>query len=40
MAKYTGGQESVEDDEENTFVMKITKAMNPENVAKIALTYL
>ena len=40
MAKYTGGQESVEDDEENTFVIKITKAMTPEDVAKIALTYL
>lgn len=40
MAKYTGGQESVEDDEENTFVIKITKAMTPEDVAKIALTFV
>ena len=40
MAKYTGGQDSVEDDEENTFVIKVTKSMSPEDVAKIALTFV
>eukprot|EP00091_Calanus_sinicus_P019412 TRINITY_DN4873_c0_g1_i1.p1 TRINITY_DN4873_c0_g1~~TRINITY_DN4873_c0_g1_i1.p1 ORF type:complete len:318 (-),score=83.98 TRINITY_DN4873_c0_g1_i1:72-1025(-) len=40
LAKYTGRQESVEDDEENTFALKVTKAMTPEDVAKMALSHV
>jgi len=40
MANYTGGHEAVEDNEANTFVIKVTKAMTPEDVAKIALSHL
>ena len=40
MAKYTGGHEAVQDDEQNTFVINVTKAMTPEDVAKIALSHL
>ena len=40
MTKYKGGHEDVEDDETNTFVIKVTKVMIPEDVAKTALNYL
>ena len=39
-AQYTGGHEAVEDDEPNTFAIKVTKAMSPKDVAKLALELL
>jgi len=38
--KYVGGIEPVEDDEPQTFAIKVTKAMTPEDVAKIAMSHL
>ena len=36
-AKFAGGHEHVEDDEKNTFSIKVTKVMSPEDVVQIAL---
>jgi len=37
MKKYSGGYEEVGDDEQNTFVIKVTKSMTPEQVAEQVL---
>ena len=39
-AEYAGGHEHVEEDEPNTFVIHVTKAMTPDDVAKKALQFL
>ena len=36
-SQYEGGHEPVEEDEKNTFSIKVTKALTPEDVVKIIL---
>ena len=40
LSKLTGGQDKVEEDEPNTFVIMITNEMTPHDVAQQALSYL
>jgi len=40
VAKSVGGIEPVEVGEQNTFAIKVTKTMTPDDVAKIALTHM
>ena len=37
MKKYSGGYEEVGEEEQNTFVIKVTKSMTPEQVAEQVL---